>query len=136
MKNVIEIIVRGLLIKDNHLLVCHNTENLYSYLPGGHVEFWETCEQALQREWQEELACDCQIEKYLRHFESRFTDVNGEKHHEYTFLYQSSCYVLAVQRPLPHPEHDLLFEWIPLNRVKSSNLLPTSVLDYVLEFCK
>ena len=74
MKKFIEIIVRGLLIKDEHLLVCHNAENRYAYLPGGHVEFWETREQALQREWQEELACSCHIEKYLQSFEDRFAD--------------------------------------------------------------
>ena len=136
MNKFIEIIVRGLLIKDGHLLVCHNSKNLYAYLPGGHVEFWETREQALQREWQEELACQCQIGTFLRQFEDRFIDTKGEKFHEYAFLYRVSCESLKPHQPLPHPEPDLFFEWIPLSDVKQRNILPTTMRDYISEICK
>ena len=133
MKKFIEIVVRGLLIKEDHLLVCHNAENRYAYLPGGHVEFWETREQALHREWQEELACDCYVGKFLRSFEDRFSDAQGEKFHEYAYLYQVSCEMLNVSQPLPHPEPDLFFEWIPLSEIKNRNILPTAMRDYVWE---
>ena len=131
MNKFIEIIVRGLLIKDEHLLVCHNGENRYAYLPGGHVEFGETREQALQREWQEELACDCRVEEYLHFFEDQFTDAKGGKFHEYAFLYRVSCEKLTLQQPLPHPEPNLFFEWIPINEIKHRNILPIAMRDYV-----
>lgn len=131
MKKFIEIIVRGLLVKDEHLLVCHNAENRYAYLPGGHVEFWETREQALMREWQEELACDCHVGKFLWSFEDRFVDAKGEKFHEYAYLYQVTCDTLSVNRPLPHPEPNLFFEWVPLSEVSHRNILPVAMRDYV-----
>ena len=133
MKKFIEIIVRGLLIKDGHLLVCHNKENLYAYLPGGHVEFWETREQALQREWQEELACHCYVGNFLQSFEDRFTDAQGERFHEYACLYHVSCEALSLKQPLPHPEPNLFFEWIPLNAIKQRRILPTAMRDYIWE---
>ena len=134
MNKFIEIIVRGLLIKDKHLLVCHNAENRFAYLPGGHVEFWETREQALQREWQEELDCNCRVGKFLRLFEDRFTDDKGETFHEYAFLYQVSCEFLNLQNPLPHPEPDLFFEWIPLSKIDHHNILPLAMRDYIGTF--
>ncbi len=133
MSKFIEIIVRGLLIKDEHLLVCHNAENRYAYLPGGHVEFWETREQALQREWQEELACECCVGKFLKLFEDRFTDAKDENFHEYAFLYEVSCKTLSLNQPIFCPEPNLFFEWIPLNEVKHHNILPVTMRDYVLE---
>lgn len=133
MNNIIEVIARGLFIQEGNLLVCHNTENLYAYLPGGHVEFGESCEQALLREWQEELACACQIEKYLQHFEDFFTDTTGKKHHEYTFLYQVNCATLKLHYPIPHPEPDLFFDWIPMNEIRKHNILPTAIRDYIAE---
>ena len=136
MKKFIEIIARGLLIKDDHLLVCHNVQNLYAYLPGGHVEFGETREQALQREWQEELACNCHVGKFLQFFEDRFTDIKGEKFHEYAYLYQVSCDVLSLNQPLPHPESNLFFEWVPLSEIKQRRILPTPMRDYVWELSR
>ena len=128
--NTIEVIARGLLIKDYHLLVCKGKNAKYFYLPGGHIEFGETAEEALHREWHEELACDCNIQKYLTHFEERFV-VGDKKHHEYTFLYQVDCEKLSLNEPLPHPEEDLFFEWLPLDEKPSLHLYPESTFKYI-----
>ena len=130
--NAIEVIVRGLLMKEHHLLVCRGKNANYVYLPGGHIEFFETAEDALHREWNEELACDCTIQKYLTHFEERFF-VDNEKYHEYTFLYQVTCDTLSLNNPLPHPEENLFFEWLPLDKKLSQPLYPESLLKYIQE---
>ena len=59
----IETIVRGVCVKDGHLLVYQNTNFGYICLPGGHVEFWEPMTDALCREWNEEVGCDCAVKK-------------------------------------------------------------------------
>lgn len=131
--DVIEVIVRGLLIKGNHLLVCQNKGKDYYYLPGGHVKFFEKTEAALMREWQEELACACNIEKFLKHFEDRFV-VDGKRYHEYTFLYQVNCDVLDLQRPFPQKEAHLNFYWIPLNKLSDLKLYPDNLFDYIRSY--
>ncbi len=130
--NTIEVIARGLLIKENHLLVCQKVNTNYIFLPGGHIEFYETAEKALHREWNEELDCDCVIQKYLTHFEERF-EVGIEKHHEYTFLYQVECASLSIDKLLPHPEAHLFFSWLPLDKKLSLPLYPESTLKYIYE---
>lgn len=135
MNNTIEVIARGLLIKDKHLLVCKKKNANYFFLPGGHVEFYETTEDALHREWNEELACDCIIRKYLTHFEERFF-VGTEKFHEYTFLYQVDCNELSIDKQLPHPEEHLFFSWLPLNKAFHLPLYPESTLKYIQENLK
>lgn len=133
--NTIEVIARGLLIKENNLLVCKAKNSDYVYLPGGHIAFWETAEEALHREWNEELACDCIVQKYLTHFEERFV-VDDTKHHEYTFLFRVDCKSLSLTEPLPHPEENLFFEWIPLDRKFSLPLYPENTFKYIQKYRK
>ena len=131
--NSIEIIARGLLVKDNYFLVCRPINKTYVYLPGGHVEFFETTQNALIREWQEELNCPCQIDSLLTFFEERFTDYTQQKHHEYTFLYQVNCEVLNPSTSITSNEPHINFEWIPLKDLKKQPLLPKSIQTYLLE---
>lgn len=131
--NAIEIIVRGILIKDNHLLVCQGIGKDYFYLPGGHIEFFETEKEALHREWEEELGCDCQIDKFLSHFEDFFMDDRQRKHHEYTFLYAVSCEALSLEKPLPQCEPHIKFHWIPLNQLPTCLLLGEKIKSFLLQ---
>ena len=131
MNHSIEVIARGLLIRNQHLLVCYGAKGDYYYLPGGHVEFYETCEQALQREWTEELGCSCTIKMFLRHFEEFFVDACNVRHHEYSFLYRVECESLDINQPLPHMEENVLFKWLPLSKIKSSVLYPQTLAHYI-----
>lgn len=47
-------IVRGVWIHHGRVLLCRNLARGYCYLPGGHVEFGESGEEALRREFAEE----------------------------------------------------------------------------------
>lgn len=50
----IEIISRGIFVKDGKILLCRSVEDDHFFLPGGHVEFGESGEVALAREMKEE----------------------------------------------------------------------------------
>ncbi len=52
--NEIEVIARGLCIRDGKVLLCRHIKQAYNYLPGGHVEFGESATDALAREMMEE----------------------------------------------------------------------------------
>ena len=131
--NTIEIIVRGVLIKDGYLLVCRPVGKAYCYLPGGHVEFFETAQEALQREWQEELNYSCEIGSFLKVFEERFIDSNQQKHHEYTFLYQVDCLELQANLEVKSNESFIQFEWVPLNDLQQYPLLPKSMQTFLID---
>ena len=131
--NAIEVIVRGVLIKNNHLLVCQGVGKDYVYLPGGHIEFFESEKEALHREWKEELGCDCQINEFLSHFEDFFVDERQGKHHEHTFLYAVDCEALSLEKPLPQCESHIRFRWIPLNQLSACLLLGEKIKSFLLQ---
>ena len=131
--NTIEIIARGLLIKDCYLLVCRPVDKGYIYLPGGHVEFFETAKEALQREWREELNCSCEVGSFLKVFEERFIDSNQRKHHEYTFLYQVDCSELQPTLEVKSNESLIRFEWVPLNDLQKYPLLPKGMQTFLID---
>ena len=130
--NRIEVIARGVLIKEEFLLVCRPVGKNYCYLPGGHVEFFETVQEALQREWQEELDCSCELGTFLKFFEEHFMDSNERKHHEYTFLYRVNCSSLHVNEAVKSNQSHISFEWVPLNDLHKHSLLPKSMQTYLM----
>ncbi len=63
----IRIRVAGILVKDDRILLVRHEKNGKSYwlLPGGGVEFGETVEQALIREFKEEVGFSIQVGKLV-----------------------------------------------------------------------
>ena len=87
---VIRPVVLGIAKKDNKLLVSEGYDKIkkqffYRCLGGG-IEFGETSEDALKREFKEELGIDIEIEEYCGIAENIFT-FQGKKAHEIVLLY-------------------------------------------------
>ena len=84
-------IVLGIVIKDNKLLVLEGfdekkNEFFYRALGGG-IEFGEKSDEALKREFLEELGIEIEIDKYLGLAENIF-EFNGRKAHELVLMYK------------------------------------------------
>ncbi len=77
-------IVLGIIKKDNKILAMKG-EGYYRLLGGG-VEFLETLETALKREFKEELNTDIKINKYIG-FEDNIFVYKGKNAHEHMFVY-------------------------------------------------
>lgn len=128
----IEVIARGVLVSENHLLLANSSSGAYTYLPGGHVELGESVEEALNREWQEELGCNCEIQRFLGCVESRYVDhKEGHMHHEYSFVFLVSCKSLHFSKPLPKIEENLTFCWHSLEKLAMAKLRPRRLVDWL-----
>ena len=130
--NLIETIVRGVCVKDNHLFVYQNTNFGYICLPGGHVEFWEPMTESLRREWNEEVGYDCEVGKFLNFFEERYETPNGRRH-EYLFLYEVPCNTLDVYKPLERKEPHIALQWMPLEEFPHCNFVSKAQQTFLCE---
>ncbi len=64
-------------------------KEIFYRLPGGGIEFGETAEEALIREFHEEFGIDVKIERRLDVFENIF-NYEDQKGHEIVFIYEAS----------------------------------------------
>ncbi|MFJ8526559.1 NUDIX domain-containing protein [Bacillus sp. NPDC094106] len=86
MKTKFHHIVRGIIIKDNKLLLA-NYKGHHSFLPGGHVELGEPAECALIRELKEELDIDCEVKHFLGVIENEWQD-SETLHYEINHVFE------------------------------------------------
>ena len=103
---------------------------------GGGVDFGETSQQALQREFQEEIQAELTDIKYLGCLENLFT-FNGKPGHEVLFIYQCN-----FVDPKFYQLSELTFAegirkkralWVEIERFKSKELklVPEQFFEYL-----
>jgi len=76
----IEVIARGVLTRDDAVLLCWSQIGGYAYLPGGHVEAGESGATALRREFLEETGETVEVGAPLLVAEVRFHDGRIQRH--------------------------------------------------------
>lgn len=90
-KPYIRVTTRGLARRKDQILVTEGFDAIadthFWGLPGGGVEFWETSEEALKREFREELNADILSTKYICKIENIFK-FEGKKQHQLILLYE------------------------------------------------
>lgn len=119
----VEILARGLFVKGGKLLVCRTGSAPLTYLPGGHVEFGEAARESLKREVLEELGCRASVGRFLGAVEHRFTQ-GGVMHHEINLVFGMTVYGPEPGKPVKSAEGHLGFSWLPVNKVRTSDLEP------------
>lgn len=122
--------VAGIIIVDDHVLVCREDDDDYTMLPGGRVELGEPSALSLARELAEEIALPAEVGRICATSES-FYRREGEDFHELGFFYEAH---LPGQGPNGNSPwlvrqdegHDLYFFWVPLDgdALEDMNLLP------------
>lgn len=130
----------GLPVKDDHVLVLPGfdaTRGLrFLRAVGGGIEFGETAEQALRREYTEELAVTLGAVELLGVEENIFT-YEGSRGHEIAFIFAVECAELGaipLGVELPILDSDGAARWIPIAEVRSGvrPLFPTGALELLL----
>lgn len=138
-KERIRVLVLGLIQDGDRLFVSEGYDSIkqktfYRALGGG-VEFGEYSLDALQREFQEEIAAELTHIQYLGCLENIFT-YEGEKQHELIQLYRcdfaDSKFYQLEQIEFTEKKHKKIALWVPIERFKSRELtlFPEPFLNY------
>lgn len=125
----IETIARGVCVKDNHLLVCLPAKGGRAYLPGGHIEFGEPAQVALEREILEEMGLVANAGRFLAVSENRF-EQKGETHCEINLVFALDIPKIAPPVDPSATESWIRFAWVPLTQeaLEAVNLLPAHLI--------
>lgn len=135
----IEIIARGLIRHGSRILVCRDRAGGYCYLPGGHVEFGESSDQALARELLEETSLTATIGPLLLAHESRFVQ-QGRERHELNLVFlvehlgEQTAPSASDERPseVVSREDHIEFVWIDLAALPDLVLYPDAVRAWLV----
>ena len=129
-------IALGLAIKNNKLLVSEGfdkvkNETFYRCLGGG-IEFLEKSEEALKREFLEEINVDITVKAFLGISENIFT-YQGKKAHELILFYsiEISDENYQEEYKVIDDHGETIAKWIDINEFKNKILYPEEVFKYI-----
>ncbi|OGZ33539.1 MAG: hypothetical protein A2Y98_01230 [Candidatus Portnoybacteria bacterium RBG_19FT_COMBO_36_7] len=124
-------VVRGIILKEDKILLCKLKGADYYFFPGGRIEFGETAQQALERELKEELELSAEKFEYIGTIENFFSE-KGNKYHEINLVF----HVEAENATDKTPEDHLEFFWKDINKLVGENIEPTALKNTFLKWLK
>jgi ADP-ribose pyrophosphatase YjhB (NUDIX family) len=129
MARELEFLVRALIIKNRKILVCQTQGRGYFFLPGGHVEFGETMQDALRREMYEEMDAKVLKSQFIGGVENLF-EQGGERKHEVSFVFHVDIDLDVVASKEEH----ISFYWFTMEDFINRNVLPPALKDAIVQW--
>jgi 8-oxo-dGTP pyrophosphatase MutT (NUDIX family) len=131
----INVVVRGFIIREGHLLITQWRTSGDSFGIGGRVEFGESVVDALRREAREEIGVNVSIKKLLYFGENTYTVKTGLEIHEYGWYFwvDTADPLFPLNEWRPNPDHpDLLIGYTPLTEEGLAHFWPRFLRHYLL----
>lgn len=122
-RKVTHYIVRGIIVKDNKILVAQKLEKETTFLPGGHIEYYEGAEKALIREIREELKYKCNIDFFLGAIENKWGN-DKIKNFELNLIFKISIKNIQTDTSPKSYDSRIRFFWVDLKEIGSISLKP------------
>ncbi len=136
----INVIVRGIIIHNNHILLTTATSdnpnfppNIF-FLPGGDVEYNEPSLQALKREIWEEMNLEIEESEFAGILECSWKR-KGSIYHELNIVYNIDIKGLDLSHPpvaMDHKFHS--FIWKPIDQIDNIVILPESLKTIIKNY--
>lgn len=128
----IEILARGIVQdSEGRVLVCQNVGRDYFYFPGGHVETGETCVQALNREFQEELGVSLKAAQFIGGSEHQFVEA-GINRQEINIAFAVELSELTTR----HKEDHMRFFLFTKEELEEKTVFPEKMKQAVIDWLK
>ena len=135
-----DLIARAIVVRDGAVLVNRSrnskTGEEYFALPGGHIDPGEDCITALEREFEEELGAKVAVYDLCFVSESIYAGrrKSETKRHELVLYFHADLASDLQEngKEVLSPEKDKNFQWLQLELLPTSNMLPVSVKEYLL----
>ena len=139
-KNNIHVLSRGVIIDQDHILLCRTLDLSMSFyfLPGGHVEHGESVETSLLRELMEETGANCKIKRFLGCLEYGFEPGHSSicHNHEYNFIFEAESESLKIDKQIPQLEAHIELIWVPLHQLSEIDFRAEPLRELVPEWLK
>ena len=129
------------LIKNNDKLLLHKSkEDDFYAIPGGRIMIGENSENALKREFQEEIGAKINIKDYLGTVEN-FFEYNEKKYHEVMIVYESTfdsnSDFYEKEKIIGLEENGKIeFVWKTIDEIKKLDLRPLFLKESIISNTK
>lgn len=132
----IDVLVRAIIQNKGKILICQKIGKDYKgkdyyFFPGGHVEFGESANKALEREMKEELGLKIKKCSFIGGSEHLFTK-DGKKHHEINLAFDVKVDKLKLKSRENHIEFFLKTK----KELSEEKVLPKVLTKAILKWLK
>lgn len=127
--NNFEVCVRAIIKNKDRILVCKRKDKDYYFFPGGHVEFGEKSEEALDRELKEELNILIKDMSFIGVAENIYKE-DGKEIHEINLVFN----VLADNVEDKSQEDHIDFFFFNKEEFSKEKVLPIALQESVMKW--
>jgi len=131
-KSHIHAIARGLLVREEEIILCRVKDAKWFFLPGGHIENGESARTALLRELHEEIGdSDYKINSFIGVCENIFLLEEGVLQHEINIIFKVD---VPSELKVNTKEVHIEFVSIAKNNLKDYKILPATLKAALIEW--